>query len=75
MRVSIRHSVTAALVLGAAALVLAACGGDDRGNGGAPTASGDSGIVSIQSVDGTNVLADSEDRTLYTADVEKARIQ
>ena len=27
--------------------------------------------MSIQSVDGTNVLADSEGRTLYTAEVEK----
>jgi predicted lipoprotein with Yx(FWY)xxD motif len=75
MRVSIKHSVTAALAIVAAALVLAACGGDESGNGGAPAGSGGSGIVSIQSVDGTNVLADSEDRTLYTAEVEKARIQ
>jgi predicted lipoprotein with Yx(FWY)xxD motif len=78
MRVSIRHSVTAALAIGAAALVLAACGsgdGDDGGNGGAATASGGPGVVSIQSVDGSNVLADSEGRTLYTAEVEKGRIR
>jgi predicted lipoprotein with Yx(FWY)xxD motif len=31
--------------------------------------------VSIQSVDGTNVLADSDGRTLYNADVEKAQIR
>jgi predicted lipoprotein with Yx(FWY)xxD motif len=74
MRGSIKHPVTAAVAIGAAALVLAACGSDDSGNGGAPTTSGGSGIVSIQSVDGTNVLADPEGRTLYTAEVEKARI-
>jgi predicted lipoprotein with Yx(FWY)xxD motif len=75
MRVSIKHSVTAAVAIVAAALMLAACGGNDSGNGGAPTASGGSGVVSIQSVDGTNVLADSEGRTLYSAAVEKARIR
>ena len=74
MRISIKSSLTVAVAISSAALVLAACGGNDSGNGGAPTASGGSGIVSIQSVDGTNVLADSEGRTLYTADVEKARI-
>jgi predicted lipoprotein with Yx(FWY)xxD motif len=75
MRVSIKHSVTAAVAIGAAALVLAACGGSDSGNGSAPTASGGSGVVSIQSVDGTNVLADSDGRTLYNTDVEKAQIR
>jgi predicted lipoprotein with Yx(FWY)xxD motif len=75
MRVSIKHSVTAAVAIGAAALVLAACGGNDSENGGAPTAGGGSGVVSIQSVDGTNVLADAEGRTLYSAAVEKARIR
>jgi predicted lipoprotein with Yx(FWY)xxD motif len=77
MRVSIRHSVTGALAIGVAALVLAACGGSDgggdSGNGGAAT--GGSGVVSIQSVDGTNVLADSGGQTLYTAEVEKGRIR
>jgi predicted lipoprotein with Yx(FWY)xxD motif len=74
MRVSIKHSLTTAAAISAAALVLAACGGNDSGNASAPTASGGSGIVSVRSVDGTNVLADSEGRTLYSADVEKARI-
>ena len=74
MRVSIKHSVTAAVAIVSAALVLAACGGNDGENGGAPTAGGGSGVVSIQSVDGTNVLADSGGRTLYTAEVEKADI-
>jgi predicted lipoprotein with Yx(FWY)xxD motif len=74
MRVSTKHSVTTALAIGVAALVLAACGGNDSGNGSAGSASGGSGIVSVQSVDGTNVLADSQGRTLYSADVERARI-
>lgn len=73
MRVSIRHSVVSAVAIGIAALVLAACGGNESGNGG--TAGGGSGVVSIQTVDGTNVLADSEGRTLYNAEVEKARIR
>jgi len=75
MRVSIKSSVTAAIAIGAAALVLAACGDSDSGNVDASSASGGSGIVSIQSVDGTNVLADSEGRTLYTAEVEKKQIR
>lgn len=77
MRLSIRHPVTVALAIAFAALVLAACGGSDSGNGNsaAPTASGSSGLVSVKNVDGTNVLADSEGRTLYSADVEKTRIR
>jgi predicted lipoprotein with Yx(FWY)xxD motif len=78
MRVSIQHSVMGLLAIGAAALVLSACGSsgnDGGGNGGAAAASASPGIVSIQSVDGTNVLADSEGRTLYTAEVEKGRIR
>jgi predicted lipoprotein with Yx(FWY)xxD motif len=75
MRVSIKHSVAAAVAIGAAVLVLAACGGSDSGNASAPTARDGSGLVSIQSVDGTNVLADSEGHTLYNAEVEKGRIR
>jgi predicted lipoprotein with Yx(FWY)xxD motif len=40
----------------------------------ASAASG-SGLLAIQSVDGTNVLADSDGRTLYSADVEMGRIR
>ena len=68
MRVSIKPPVTAAVAIGAAALVLAACGGSSSGDASA-------GVVSIHSVDGTNVLADSKGRTLYNADVEKRRIR
>jgi predicted lipoprotein with Yx(FWY)xxD motif len=65
------------VVIGAAALVLSACGsGDDDGgvNEGA-AASARPGLVSIRGVDGTDVLADSDGRTLYTAEVEKGRIR
>jgi predicted lipoprotein with Yx(FWY)xxD motif len=76
MRRSITYSLTAALTVGVAALVLAACGGgDDTGDASAAGAGASSGIVSMQSVDGTNVLVDSEGKTLYSADVEKAMIR
>jgi predicted lipoprotein with Yx(FWY)xxD motif len=72
MTISLRHSVTVALAIGAAALALAACGGGEDGdNGDATAAEASTGIVSVQSVDGTDVLVDSEGRTLYTAEVEK----
>jgi predicted lipoprotein with Yx(FWY)xxD motif len=77
MRASKTRSVTV-LAIGATALVLAACGGSDSNGGGdsgtASSASG-SGLVAIQSVDGMDVLADSDGRTLYSADVEKGRIR
>ena len=73
MRPSIRHLLAAALAVGAAALVLAACGGSsDNENANAGTSSD---IVSMQDVDGTNVLVDSEGKTLYTASVEKSGIR
>jgi predicted lipoprotein with Yx(FWY)xxD motif len=78
MKLSIKNSLIAVLAVGAAALVLAACGGGDDGdNGNATAADGGSGsgLVSIQDVDGTNVLTDSAGRTLYTAEVEQGRIR
>jgi predicted lipoprotein with Yx(FWY)xxD motif len=58
---------------GALALALAACGGN--GDDGSETDAGNTpsgaAIVSVQDVDGSDVLVDSEGRTLYTADVEK----
>jgi predicted lipoprotein with Yx(FWY)xxD motif len=74
MRISIKHPVAATVAIGAAAIVLAACGGNDNGHG-AAAASGGAGVVSIQSVDGTKVLADSNGRTLYDAKVEKGMIR
>jgi predicted lipoprotein with Yx(FWY)xxD motif len=70
MRLSIRQWATAALVVGLATVLLVACGGgDDDGN--ATAADAGMGPVSVQSVDGTDVLVDAEGKTLYTADVEK----
>ena len=74
MRPSIRHLLTVALAFGAAALLLSACGGGSGDDNGSATAAG-SGLMSVQRVDGTNVLADAEGRTLYTADVEQSRIR
>ena len=72
MRRPIRHSASVVLAIGAAALALAACGGDEdstdltAADGGAGA-----GIVSIQDVAGMDVLVDAEGRTLYTAEVER----
>jgi predicted lipoprotein with Yx(FWY)xxD motif len=72
MRLSIRKSAALALVIGLAALVLAACGGGDDGdNGNATAADAAAGIVSVQSVAGTDVLVDAEGKTLYSAEVEQ----
>jgi predicted lipoprotein with Yx(FWY)xxD motif len=76
MRRSIKYSLTAVLAIGAAALVLAACGGgDDGGNATAASSGGGSGLVSVQDVDGKNVLVDSDGKTLYSTDVEKRMIR
>jgi predicted lipoprotein with Yx(FWY)xxD motif len=70
MTFSIGHRARAACAIGVAALLLAACGDDDD-EGDSASASRDGGVVSIRSVDGTDVLADTRGRTLYTADVEE----
>jgi predicted lipoprotein with Yx(FWY)xxD motif len=74
MRLLTKHTVIAVLVLGLAAILLAACGGDDGEDGNATAGDASGGIVSVQSVEGTDVLVDSEGRTLYTAEVEQDRI-
>jgi predicted lipoprotein with Yx(FWY)xxD motif len=63
MRLSITHTMALALATGATALGVVSCGGGEREEA--------AGIVSVASVDGTDVLADSEGRTLYTAAVER----
>ena len=62
-----RASAKIALAIAATALGVAGCGGGD----GDENAAASAGIVSVASVDGTDVLADSAGRTLYTAAVEK----
>jgi predicted lipoprotein with Yx(FWY)xxD motif len=62
-------------LIAAASLGLAACGGDDDGGDSASaTTSGggtaSAGGVSVQTIDGTDVLADSDGRALYSADEE-----
>jgi predicted lipoprotein with Yx(FWY)xxD motif len=62
-----RWATLAALVAAAAALGLAACGGDDDDSGsGTPSGGG----VAVESIDGADVLVDSQGRALYTADQE-----
>jgi predicted lipoprotein with Yx(FWY)xxD motif len=71
MRLSITHFVKVALAIGAAALGVVGCGGGEGEESAGAGAGASAGIVSVASVDGTDVLADSEGRTLYTAAVEQ----
>ena len=62
--------------MGLAALVLAACGGSSNSSGssggGNTSSMGTSGgVVSVKSVDNSDVLTNSQGKTLYTANVEK----
>jgi predicted lipoprotein with Yx(FWY)xxD motif len=57
------------LALAIGALALPACGDEEDGE--EPSAGGGDAVVSVASVDGTDVLADAEGRSLYTADVEE----
>ena len=61
--------ILSTLVIGAAALGIVACGSDDES--GASAADSSPGVVSVANVDGTDVLADSAGRTLYSAAIEK----
>jgi predicted lipoprotein with Yx(FWY)xxD motif len=70
MSISTTHSAGVVALIAAAALGLGACGGDDGDDGGSDgTAS--SGAVSVESINGTDVLVDSQGRALYTADQEQ----
>jgi predicted lipoprotein with Yx(FWY)xxD motif len=61
--------ILSTLAIGAAALGVVACGSSD--GSGASTASSSTEIVSVATVAGTHVLADSAGKTLYSAAVEK----
>jgi predicted lipoprotein with Yx(FWY)xxD motif len=74
MRRTITLTALIAVVIAAGAIGIVALSGGGGGDNGSTRAAGagsGSGIASIESVDGTNVLVDSEGRTLYSADVEK----
>lgn len=53
--------------------MLAACGGGDDEDSGSATASARdaSGVVSVESIDGTDALVDSQGHALYTTDAEE----
>jgi predicted lipoprotein with Yx(FWY)xxD motif len=59
--------ILSTLLIGAAAVGVAACGSSDDSSGASTTG----GVVSVATVDGTDVLADSAGKTLYSAAVEK----
>jgi predicted lipoprotein with Yx(FWY)xxD motif len=58
------------LALGAV-LVLAACGGSSNNDNGTATAASSTATVSMKSIDGANVLVDSQGAALYFSDQEK----
>ena len=64
-----RSIILPILLIGAAALALAACGSSDDGSA-LSSAAPAGGLVSVATVDGTDVLADSAGKTLYSAPVE-----
>jgi predicted lipoprotein with Yx(FWY)xxD motif len=73
MRRTITLTALVALAIGAAAVgVVALAGGSDEdASAGGADSGGRSSLVSVATVDGTDVLADSEGRTLYSATVER----
>jgi predicted lipoprotein with Yx(FWY)xxD motif len=75
MALSTKRTAQAIGLIAAAALALGACGGDDDGSGSSDMGSGggtaSAGGVSAQSIDGTDVLVDSNDQVLYSADEEQ----
>jgi predicted lipoprotein with Yx(FWY)xxD motif len=78
MRRSITYSVVAVLAIAVVVVAIVAIGGGgggDNGNASAANAGAGSGLVSVQNVDGMKVLVDSEGKTLYSANVEKAGIR
>jgi predicted lipoprotein with Yx(FWY)xxD motif len=64
-----RPSIMTTLAIAVVALV-AGCGGDDDETEAGAASSG-SGLVSVADVDGTDVLADAQGRTLYTTTAEE----
>jgi predicted lipoprotein with Yx(FWY)xxD motif len=54
----------------AATLVLAACGGGGSDSSGSSTPAASGTAVAVKSIDGMNVLVDSDGKALYASDVE-----
>jgi predicted lipoprotein with Yx(FWY)xxD motif len=69
MRLSTKLAAVLTLVIGA--LALAACGDDDDSGEATASESTSGAPVAATTVEGTEVLADADGRTLYTADVEE----
>jgi predicted lipoprotein with Yx(FWY)xxD motif len=65
-----RSIILSTLLIGAAGLGVAACGGSSSDSG-TSTAGSSKAIVSVAHVGGSDVLADSAGKTLYSASVEK----
>jgi predicted lipoprotein with Yx(FWY)xxD motif len=65
-----RSMILSTLVIGAAAFGVVACGSSNDESSG-PAAAARGGLVSVAAVGGTDVLADSAGKTLYSAAVEK----
>lgn len=72
MRVLTSNRARTVLAASAIAVLVVSCGGDNGDQGPVAGDTGSSGSpVSVASVDGTDVLVDSEGHTLYTAEVEE----
>jgi predicted lipoprotein with Yx(FWY)xxD motif len=75
MSISLRRTAMTLGLVGVAALVLSACGGDDNGGNSASATTGggtaSAGGVTTQTIDGTDVLVDSNGAALYSPDQEQ----
>src|SRR5215203_6455860 len=66
-----RLAASTIAVAGAIGLAAAGCGGGGQDQSGAAAGGSSAGLVSVGSVDGSEVLVDAEGATLYSAEVEK----
>jgi predicted lipoprotein with Yx(FWY)xxD motif len=69
MRMMISNPERAVLAVAAVAVLVAGCSDDDTD--GSNSGGNGSSVVSVASVDGTDVLADADGHTLYTAEAEE----
>jgi predicted lipoprotein with Yx(FWY)xxD motif len=66
-----RLAASTIAVAGAIGLAAAGCGGGGQDQSGAAAGGSSASLVSVGSVDGSDVLVDAEGATLYSAEVEK----